>query len=54
MDAKMRDAILAAAGIGSDFANLLQFVGYKPTGLLARIFGIDDSESGKEATYAIV
>lgn len=53
MDTKMRDAILVAAGIDSYFASLLQFIGYKPTGILARIFGIDNSESDKEAKYVI-
>lgn len=51
MDRMMRDAILTAAGVDTQYSgDALEFVGYKPIGGLAQIFG---SEKNREAEYAI-
>lgn len=50
LDRMMRDVILTAAGVDTQYSGeALKFVGYKPIGILAQIFG---SES-KKAEYAI-
>ncbi|MDP3958152.1 MAG: hypothetical protein Q8Q36_01645 [bacterium] len=50
-DTFMRDAIVTAAGLGSEFAGILQFEGYMAKqNLVERIF---DKGGTKEAQYAI-
>ncbi len=50
MDCMMRDAILTAAGVDTQYAGeALEFIGYKPVGVLAQIFGSEN----KKAEYAI-
>lgn len=50
MDRMLRDVILTAAGVDTEYADdLLRFVGYKPIGFLAHLFGSKE----KEAEYAL-
>ena len=46
MDAMIRDAILTAAGVDTEFANeILKFVGYRPTNRFASLFRPERTEA---------
>ncbi len=46
MDSMIRDAILTAAGVNTEFANeILKFVGYRQTNRLANLFRTERTEA---------